>query len=974
MPKDSTDDSSAAKDNVRPTLSERFRSLAFRRNNGASPQKSGAHVDLSVDQSPTHKPQNLPDLSHNHSERKDAPSTAQLSLEIQVDPTSLRLGERFLDCLETDRPRVAKQVYESLVSSAADPEVLLENRLSSICLLARLRCDSDGAIQVAAMPDTQGLAALLARTERSIKPLQLSNRHPSTEEAPSSRSGRSVVADNSNRSHSRSRTRSAIGEQSVEESIEQAPLLWMYNDQQDSPRDSAPMTSFSLTAYATGDPSVAAIDVSTWLDVILDVLDKGSDWEVYSYVLVHLPSQLANISLFVRHLAKMEKLHDLVTSQLQKNKVFEPPASTGLKKGDVALCLYHTLTVLIGYCGWWPLQKMTDMVHTFLVGISMWDRTARCCIHALTLCCHEIPKAVDRCLRLILTKMSQIISQSHLAIDVLEFLNHLARLPAAYPSVGEELQRTIFGICVGYLRNIRDTRDNGGESTHPRSSHRLSRVSGESNLQPPSGRSTDTEKDLHEYVYTLAYNIITHWFLAISIEDRSKHVGWMAKNLAWKDRSGNEIVEEESQVTLDMMHRTAYLDLGETLRPPMDADDEGRMIKKTWLLGMSIVTIETNQTNGTTYITKRQASGTTFSVYRQAYQPLPSHHVGAGDQVNGGGKNSTARIFPSHVLLQLASTISPMPIPLQPIVLPENALTQRAISTFDRIDTVDGHKAGVIYVDSGQQEEQEILANTTASERFGTFLEGLGTEVQLQGATFNTQGLDRTTDMDGTHTFAWRDRVTEIVYHVPTLMPNDLAVDPRCTNKKRHIGNDFVNIIFNESGLPFRFGTFASAYNFVNIIISPETVHIPASTPSSHVEGVDAVTRDFFRVQVLWDSSFPESFPPATPKIVTASTLPGYVRQLVLNASVFCLLWSNRGGGEYVSSWRSRLREIRRLRERYMNTATSANEGYPGMGTAEDRGGARSYEDGDDWKGTFTMGGMAEEDHVLMSLDFTRWT
>ena len=28
---------------------------------------------------------------------------------------------------------------------------------------------------------------------------------------------------------------------------------------------------------------------------------------------------------------------------------------------------------------------------------------------------------------------------------------------------------------------------------------------------------------------------------------------------------------------------------------------------------------------------------------------------------------------------------------------------------------------------------------------------------------------------------------------------------PRCVGKKRHIGNNFVNVIFNDSGLPFRF-------------------------------------------------------------------------------------------------------------------------------------------------------------------------
>ncbi|KAI4125771.1 MAG: hypothetical protein LQ338_004088 [Usnochroma carphineum] len=976
MTRDSPNSSPAAKKSTDgspgPTLVERIRSLAYPRSNSGSPRKSRAQNAFTDDQNPALKDGNAADPSLNQSDRKVALTSAELSLEVHINPTSIHLGEAFLDCLEMDRPQEARKIYDSLITTAASSDVFVETRLSSVKLLARLRCDSGGALKVVDIPDTQGLAALLLRTEESAQLPALSNRVSMAEEAPPSRSGSSGANNNTNRTPSQSRTRSATREQLSRS----PPPLWMYPGSIVLSQDPPLLTSLLLKAYATEDSSVAAIDLSAWLDVMINVLEKGSDWEIYSYVLVHLPSQLTEISLFVRHIAKIEKLHDLVVFQLQKSKFFEPPASTGLKKGDVALCLYHTLTVLIAYNGWLRPQKMTDTVHTFLVGISMWDRTAKCCIHALTLCCHEVPKAVDRCLSMILTKMSQIISQSHLAIDVLELLNHMARLPAAYQSIGEDLQRTIFGICVGYLRHVRDTREDAADSANPRSSNRLSRVSGESTMQSPSGQSAETENDLHEYVYTLAYHIITHWFLAISIVDRPKHVGWIAKNLAWKDKSGEEIVEEQSQVTLDMMHRTAYLDLGETMRPSIESNNEDHMVKKMWLLGLSIMTIETNQTNGITYITKRQASGTTFSVYQQAYQPLPSHHVGADVRVNMEGMDPTPQIFPNHVLLQLTSTISPMPIPMQPIVLPDNAQTQRAISTFDRIDTVDGHKAGVIYVYPGQQEEREILANTAGSEAFETFLAGLGTKVKLQGATFNTQGLDRTSNMDGTHTYAWRDRVTEIVYHVPTMMPTDLEMDPQCTNKKRHIGNDFVNIIFNESGLPFRFSTFASAFNFVNIVITPERVLLPPSAGSlagdTGSAAVDA--RDFFKVQVVWDASFPEVSPATTPKVVTASTLPGYVRQLALNASVFCLLWSNRGGGEYVSSWRSRHREIRRLRERYANTATSATVGYPGMGTAEDRGGARSYVEGDTWTGTLTMGGLAEAGHFLMSLDFTRWT
>lgn len=74
-----------------------------------------------------------------------------------------------------------------------------------------------------------------------------------------------------------------------------------------------------------------------------------------------------------------------------------------------------------------------------------------------------------------------------------------------------------------------------------------------------------------------------------------------------------------------------------------------------------------------------------------------------------------------------------------------------------------------------------------------------------------------------------------------------------------------------------------------------------------------------------------------------------------------------------MSSWRNRLKEIIKLRNRYGNTATSQTVAYPEMST-EDRGGARSYVEGDQWRGALALGGMAEEDKLLLSLDFTRWT
>lgn len=38
-------------------------------------------------------------------------------------------------------------------------------------------------------------------------------------------------------------------------------------------------------------------------------------------------------------------------------------------------------------------------------------------------------------------------------------------------------------------------------------------------------------------------------------------------------------------------------------------------------------------------------------------------------------------------------------------------------------------------------------------------------------------------------------------------MPNNLQKDPNCNEKKKHIGNDFVSIVYNESGEEYNLST-----------------------------------------------------------------------------------------------------------------------------------------------------------------------
>ena len=136
-----------------------------------------------------------------------------------------------------------------------------------------------------------------------------------------------------------------------------------------------------------------------------------------------------------------------------------------------------------------------------------------------------------------------------------------------------------------------------------------------------------------------------------------------------------------------------------------------------------------------------------------------------------------------------------------------------------------GH--GVVRLLPPQTAEADILSNSIGSVRYAQFLRGLGQLVALADcpeATVYLGGLDRTGGTDGTLTYIYHDSITQggcacyhdststcplpaaVVFHVATLMPCR-PDDPHSSDKKRHIGNDFVHIVYNDSGRPYSFGT-----------------------------------------------------------------------------------------------------------------------------------------------------------------------
>jgi tuberous sclerosis protein 2 len=244
------------------------------------------------------------------------------------------------------------------------------------------------------------------------------------------------------------------------------------------------------------------------------------------------------------------------------------------------------------------------------------------------------------------------------------------------------------------------------------------------------------------------------------------------------------------------------------------------------------------------------------------------------------------------------------------LVRDKNALA-RFLRNFDRLPVIDTHKVGVLYVAPDQTKEEEILLNTHGSPAYTRFLEGLGRLMNLRDQKDVYTG-ELNAEEDGEYTYAWWDDIGQIVYHVATLMPSvDDPSSERRHLKKMHIGNDFVRIVWNDSGVPYAFDTLTTQIQFVNIVIEPHSAGtIGAFSADDH-------EHEYFRVTVQCAPRMEAFSPIGDFKLVSAQSLPRLVRQLSLHADWFSMAWQTTGSDtrhdEVVTNWRSRLQAIRRF-------------------------------------------------------------
>ena len=139
----------------------------------------------------------------------------------------------------------------------------------------------------------------------------------------------------------------------------------------------------------------------------------------------------------------------------------------------------------------------------------------------------------------------------------------------------------------------------------------------------------------------------------------------------------------------------------------------------------------------------------------------------------------------------------------------------RAINILDRTAALQTHKIALFFAGSGsvkqsgsrvQSQENNILSATQASPEFISFSRGLGSMVMNCHLKYFSGGLDTSSfSADGMFTLVWISgnnnmlqgkqsfgTKTVVLFHAVTLMP------PGIINRKRHVGNDVVHIVYVE--------------------------------------------------------------------------------------------------------------------------------------------------------------------------------
>ncbi|KAI8805730.1 hypothetical protein BJ742DRAFT_818994 [Cladochytrium replicatum] len=221
-------------------------------------------------------------------------------------------------------------------------------------------------------------------------------------------------------------------------------------------------------------------------------------------------------------------------------------------------------------------------------------------------------------------------------------------------------------------------------------------------------------------------------------------------------------------------------------------------------------------------------------------------------------------------------------IPVSNLKLCKDSALANDLLSMEERQVIRSYKFGVAYLRPGQSSEEEMFLNRKedTSPAFGQFLNFLGETIEMKGWKGYKAGLDTSgNNHTGTHSVYTKWQGYEIMFHVSTMLPF-VEKDCQQLERKRHIGNDIVVIVFQESETPFQLTTITSHQNHIVAVVRPHKEKfmltlatrngVPPFTPDIPepcIFSKDAVSRDFFLHKLVNGERASYKSPSFAPKI-----------------------------------------------------------------------------------------------------------
>lgn len=162
------------------------------------------------------------------------------------------------------------------------------------------------------------------------------------------------------------------------------------------------------------------------------------------------------------------------------------------------------------------------------------------------------------------------------------------------------------------------------------------------------------------------------------------------------------------------------------------------------------------------------------------------------------------------------------------MIIQENPDMDNAVRAIYEYPIKSSSKIGILYVKKGRIQQNDILTIETVdtTKEYNDFLQIVGDVINLKGFKQYNGKLDVKKNFNGPQSIYFSDSLVEAMFHVPTMMPTR-ENDAQQIQKKKHVGNDNVCIVWNENlDIPWNTGTIVSQFNNFHVVVYPQAENL----------------------------------------------------------------------------------------------------------------------------------------------------